>query len=916
MAGSSNGYAVTPHKISLSILLQLCVPCFYSSDADDGEAVAATAEGLNSHQRRRLSYLLITLFTPFDNFLEPSLEELIWQLKEAQQDIGEDLVAHLIPHLKKLTSPDDLVNLFAGLRDLLSRAVNEDNEIVNSEGNDKKLNPHSVLGKFLRRCILSFNLLSFEETCHLLTNLKAYYRQFIKSASKEPMYFKTPLTKSVQEDNRDVFDDENFGYYNSFSGPQQHGDGMGRRERGSHHLDVSDPFAQLVGGESKDFQDSDWSQLSPLESGQDLEFTCPTRCDNNQNLLFLRSYGQVEGYLREQADLIDKHVALFPMNAFEAKLNQLEKLSPDLQRVNYLRYLNSLYHGDYPAALQSLHRYFDYSAGKEGFDDSGPFPTGRFQAVLLSLGTMHSRFGHPMHALMALTEAIQEAQQTSDNSCLAHILAAIGYLFSEVGFSSNSRNFDSGIPPGVDIETGSSLAVQQQLPILLKRCLNRASDLKLIHLVIFSRLALAKFDLKHVQRSPISFGLKVSTKLRTYPVDVCKDLRLSCYAFSESGIDPMSLITGGTLSNLSVKNTGSSLIMGDISKIRGPISRSILQLVGNSFLLRSTSWEMYGSGPLVRLNALVHAMCYADSASADDLCLAYVKLIQHLAMFKGYKEAFAALDLAEKRFSMVIKSRIHLLKLQLIHDRALHRGELKLAYLVCNQLGALASPLSGVDMDLKVEASLRHARTLLAAEQFNEATSVAHSLFCMCYKFNMQVESTSALLLLAEIYKKSGNAISGLPYVLASLSICQSFNLDLLQATALLTLAELWLNLGVGHAKHALAFLYQSLPIILGHGGLELRARANLAITKCHLAVPDFSVSAEPDAVLNPLRQAAKEFEVLECHELAGEAFYLIAVIFNSLGNLKERDISAALFQKHVELQNSARKQDPVIFAH
>ncbi|KAH9314054.1 hypothetical protein KI387_022681, partial [Taxus chinensis] len=802
---------------------------------------------------------------PFDNFLEPSLEELIWQLKEAQEDIGEDLIGHLISHLKKLTSPDDLVNLFAGLRDLLSRAVNEDNEIANTEGMDKKLNPHSVLGKFLRLCILQFNLLSFEETCHLLTNLKAYYRQLIKAGSKNPIYFETPTTKSTPEDNAGEFDDENFGYDNAFFG-SQHGDEMRIRKRGNRLLDVSDPFAQLVGGsdELKDFQDSDWDQLNLVESVQDSQFACPTRVDNDENLLFLRSYGQVEGYLREQADVIEKQAARVPLNKFEAKLNQLEKLSPDLQRVNYLRYLNSLYHGDYPAALDSLHRYFDYSAGKEGLDDSGPFPTGRVQAVLLSLGAMHSRFGHPVHALLALTEAIQEAQQMSDNSCLAHILAAIGYLFSEVGFASNSGSFDSSIPPGVDIEAGSSLAVQQQLPILLKRCLSRATDLKLIHLVIFSRLALAKFELKHVQRSPISFGIKVSTKLRTYPIEVCKDLRLSCYAFSESGIDPMSLITGGTLSNLSVRPRGSLLTIGDTSKIRGPISRPILQLVGNSFLLRSTSWEMYGSGPLVRLNALVHAMCYGDAASADDLCLAYVKLIQHLAMFKGYKEAFAALDLAEKRFSMVTKSRVQLLKLQLIHDRALHRGELKLAHLVCNQLGALASPLSGVDMDLKVEASLRHVRTLLAAEQFSEATSVAHLLFCMCYKFNMQVESASVLLLLAEIYKKSGNAISGLPYVLASLSLCQSFNLDLLQATALLTLAELWLHLGVGHAKHALALLYQSLPIILGHGGLELRARANLAIAKCHLAIPDFSVSAEPDTVLDPLRQAAKEFEVLE----------------------------------------------------
>ena len=49
----------------------------------------------------------------------------------------------------------------------------------------------------------------------------------------------------------------------------------------------------------------------------------------------------------------------------------------------------------------------------------------------------------------------------------------------------------------------------------------------------------------------------------------------------------------------------------------------------------------------------------------------------------------------------------------------------------------------------------------------------------------------------------------------------------------------------------------------------------------------------------------------MQYHELAGEAFYLMAIIFNSLGNLKERDNSAASFQKHVHAQNSAQNLEP-----
>lgn len=48
------------------------------------------------------------------------------------------------------------------------------------------------------------------------------------------------------------------------------------------------------------------------------------------------------------------------------------------------------------------------------------------------------------------------------------------------------------------------------------------------------------------------------------------------------------------------------------------------------------------------------------------------------------------------------------------------RGHLKFSQQVCDELGVLASSVTGVDMELKTEASLRRARTLLAANQFSE----------------------------------------------------------------------------------------------------------------------------------------------------------------------------------------------------
>jgi hypothetical protein len=145
-----------------------------------------------------------------------------------------------------------------------------------------------------------------------------------------------------------------------------------------------------------------------------------------------------------------------------------------------------------------------------------------------------------------------------------------------------------------------------------------------------------------------------------------------------------------------------------------------------------------------------------------------------------------------------------------------------------------------------------------------QAATSARALFSSCYKANNQLNTGLVLLLLADIHKRAGSPVTGLPYALAGLTLSQSFSLDLLQVTAMVTIAELWLDLGVGHAAQALLLLYQCLPIVLGHGGLELRARTNLAVARCHLSNPSFSVKLKPEEVLEPLHQAAVEYGILE----------------------------------------------------
>ncbi|CAN4127928.1 unnamed protein product [Withania somnifera] len=905
-------FTITPHKLSICILIQVYAPPSQSSVPFPFSSVS---------QHNLLGSFLLSLIKSSEDIFEPKLDELITQLKEIGGVLNHWLSDHLARRLSSLASPDDLFNFFNDLRGILGGSdsnVMDDDQII--------LDPSSNLGVFVRRCLLAFNLLSFEAVCHLLTNVATYCKESL--STYELSHFDDSDSDTEATKHYENMELENF-VGNKVNKETESRDVVDERIYFHNHA----PKALVRAIEDCKF--SPGTQVRKINKPREVSACASSSCDVSNSVdsppeAFLRTNWQIQGYLLEQADTIERQGSSFPLNAFESVLKDLLILAPELHRVHFLRYLNSLYHQDYHTALENIHRYFDYSAGTEGCDfvsssSTGCYSFGRYEIALLCLGMMHFHFGHPKQALEVLTEAVRVSQQQNNDSCLAYTLAAICKLLSEFGVSNMRGLIGSSYSPVTSI--GTSLSTQQLLYVLLRRSLKRAESLKLKRLVASNHLAMAKFDLTQVQRPLLSFGPKASMKLATCPSNVCKELRLTSHLINEYGDEASLMISDGAFCTQWIKNlkkAKGSVIFSqqhecrsntDASQFCGQpcsVPGSVLELLGSSYLFRATAWEVYGSAPLVRMNALLYATCFADSSSLDDMALAYGKLIQHLAVFKGYKEAFAALKLAEDKFLSLSKSQIQLVKLQLLHDHALHRGNLKLAQQLCDELGVLASALTGVDIEIKVEASLRHARILIAANQFSQAAAVAHSLFCMCYKFSLQVENATVLLLLAEIHKRSGNAVLGIQYALASLSFCKSFNLDLLKASATLTLAELWLSLGSSHAKSALALIHGAFPVLLGHGGLELRARAFITEAKCYLADLNFSVSEELEMVLEPLRQASEDLKLLEYHKLAAEAFYLMAIVYDKLGQLNHREEAASLFRKHITALERSDNEDPL----
>ncbi|KAJ7540662.1 hypothetical protein O6H91_10G025200 [Diphasiastrum complanatum] len=913
-----SGFVLTPHKLSMCLLLQAYVlPSAWSRPLSL----------LSSPIRHQLALFLLDLSKAVDGFLEPTLIELEQLLKEALGDVGEVLAQQLASRLLTFLSPEDIFTFVLSLRELLAPAPFPTPESGAGE-EQLLLEQNSLLGQFLRRCILAFNVLSFEGTCRLLTDLDCYRRPALTIAS-ELSIKKETFGTTLQQDEED---DDDLDVENLPLQRQTMTTSVG--ERGGAENSSRTFGVQIVPTEGRQALNAhEFVELQELDGQvggggvRDGGFAFAfgdsvNRSDSGNECQFLRTHGQVEGYLREQAVSIEKGLHRISPPELNANLVLIGKLAPNIHRVHYLEYLNCLHHTDYPAALTSLHRYFDYSAGRGAINCGGSAAVdanmGRFQAGLLSLGSMHAHFGHVTQALQALNEAVRIAQQNNDDSCLAHTLAALCHLLDEVGVTVDASAVGGASDPVFESGSGASLAIQQQLLLLLRRCLRRAQELKLPHLIAFSRLSLAKFDLKHVMRLPLLGGLRTGQQLAMAPSDVCKNLRLSPYILSDSLTNQSPIISNATstFSSAVQRSNGSVPVSlggqgfnfpGSLPSVNGwstlpgrigPLSDSLIKSAGTSHLLRAASWELYGSSPMGRVSTLIHAYCYHDVASADDLSLAYVKLVQHLALHKGYKVALSALDMVSKKFPLVARTRVQATKLQLLLHQALNRGEIKLAQVACGELSALASPTLGVDIDLKFEASFFYALTLLATGDYAGAAKAAQTVYCLCYSNDMQLNSVKVLLLLADIHRKSGSFVTGLPFALASLTLSESLNLDILHATAMVTLAELWLGLGVDHAQRALALLEQCLPLVLGHGGLHLHARTNLSMARCHLCLPHYSVLLEPETVLFPLQEAAEAFEILEDKMLAAEAFYLQAVVYNALGRLKERDAAATSFQR------------------
>eukprot|EP00898_Chlorokybus_atmophyticus_P001278 jgi/Chlat1/2150/Chrsp17S02849 len=664
-------------------------------------------------------------------------------------------------------------------------------ETVSRGGSNGGVDPSSVLGLFLRTCLLSFDKLPFEAVCRLLSDVSNYR---LDRSSLDPTSFTTSST----------FTPSSFR-----SAP---------RMRGQLHAHI-------------------------------------------------------------QAEIA--HASQRQSSATHAKSasDTLEQLP--LPNGHYLAYVRHLRARDLPAALDSLHRYFDctggvgsaFGVGVDGREGGQSSSMGRFQSAALSLGATHFGFGHTQ----ALSETVRVAQQNGDEACLAHVLAHLCHLLllqheSSGGNSSSSTTITHPLADIID-DSANNDDTTTRLLSLLKQCAHRADGLQLPHLAAFARLTLARFHVHH--------GVHDADDEHACEGGVLRHVRELLRGCSEAA------------------DNGSAL--GDDAMAR---------LAGSAHLLASAAWNLYGSADMERLHALLHAACYSDTASAEDAGLACAQLALHAAEHDGPAAGLHVLHAASKRHAVTPTQPLPkaLLAAELIirHDWALNRGDLCAA----DALDAKLKAVAGDEAALCFEAAMRRADTLSAQGCCEEAYEVLVREYECASVRGRRGDLARCMLRLGDALLAAGDPGGALPHAVACASLAHRDALarDTLAAEARVLLAQLWLAISDRNAPAALTMLREVLPVLLANGTLRQRARVHGAIARCMLAFK--SMNGQYEEIVEHLMEAAECYDALDAHAGASEAHHFLALVHNALGSHTKRDIAAKQFMRHVLLLKQGNTDD------
>ena len=144
---------LTPHKVTLALLVRLCVEEAGGDDDDEGDG--------DDSVRLELSLYLVEEVRSSAQFFEKSLDDVLEDV-EALGSGGIHVTQRLMDALNDMNSPDALFSFLES--DLKAVAA----------GEESRIERNSVFDVFIRKVLLSFHTIPFERFSALYTDLVAY----------------------------------------------------------------------------------------------------------------------------------------------------------------------------------------------------------------------------------------------------------------------------------------------------------------------------------------------------------------------------------------------------------------------------------------------------------------------------------------------------------------------------------------------------------------------------------------------------------------------------------------------------------------------------------------------------------------------------------------------------------------------
>jgi len=262
-----------------------------------------------------------------------------------------------------------------------------------SSGINMAASPRSIIGRFLQRIVVAAKLLHFDESmlvfqsfCHFRESSRSYYETF----------------------KMDGFDQ---------LGTNQRAHSVGSTTEVRNHMD---DFNKT----SEDNQILDAMLYKSLNDQLGL-ITSTATLPEEDVVVTPHTKAELDSLIDAQINFLERYGS--PTSpALRSIMEQLA--SPYLEfstvhrghsgpspSIHYLRYLEHLHEGNYLAAFDSLHQYFDYmvSQGSRYF----------YHFALIARASLHQCFGEDQKALDSIEEAISVARENKDNGTLTYVLS-------------------------------------------------------------------------------------------------------------------------------------------------------------------------------------------------------------------------------------------------------------------------------------------------------------------------------------------------------------------------------------------------------------------------------------------------------------------------------------------------------------